>query len=42
MAGYNPYIWAPETVYNTRIEERYAGFKGSAGDHLTYSAKADS
>jgi hypothetical protein len=40
MAGYNPYIWAPETVYNTRIEERYAGFKGSAGDHLTYSAKA--
>lgn len=40
LAGFNPYIWAPETVYNTRIEERYAGFKGSAGDHITFSAKA--
>ena len=40
LATYNPYIWAPETVYNTRIEERYAGFKGSAGDHITFSAKA--
>jgi hypothetical protein len=40
LANYNPYIWAPETVYNTRIVERYAGFKGSVGDHFTYSAKA--
>lgn len=40
LANYNPYIWAPETVYNTRIEERYVGFKGSAGDHITFSAKA--
>jgi hypothetical protein len=40
LANFNPYIWAPDTVYNTRIEERYAGFKGSAGDHITYSAKA--
>ena len=38
-ASYNPYIWAPDTVRNTRIEERYAGFKGSAGDHFSYSAK---
>ena len=40
LANFNPWIWAPETVYNTRIEERYGGFKGSAGDHFTYSAKA--
>ena len=40
LAGFNPYIWAPDTVYNTRIEERYIGIKGSAGDHFTYSAKA--
>lgn len=39
LAGVNPYIWAPPSIYNTRIEERYAGFKGSAGDHFNYSAK---
>jgi hypothetical protein len=39
LAGFNPYIWAPQAVFNTRIEERYAGFKGSIGDHFTYSAK---
>jgi hypothetical protein len=40
VANYNPYIWAPDSVYNTSIEERYAGFKGSVGDHFTYSARA--
>jgi hypothetical protein len=39
MARTNPWIWAPDSVYNSAIDERYAGFKGSAGDHLTYSAK---
>ncbi len=39
QAAINPWIWAPSTVYNSRIEERYAGFKGSAGDHFSYSAK---
>lgn len=39
MAAINPWIWAPETVFNSSVEERYAGFKGSAGDHLSYSAK---
>ena len=39
MAGINPWIWAPQTVYNSGVDERYAGFKGSAGDHLSYSAK---
>ncbi|MGV3528307.1 MAG: hypothetical protein ACO1OO_05375 [Flavisolibacter sp.] len=40
MAGVNPYILAPDSVYNSGIEERYAGFKGSAGDHFTYSVRA--
>lgn len=39
MANYNPWIWAPENVYNTRIEERFAGFKGTGGNHFNYSAK---
>jgi hypothetical protein len=39
MANINPWIWAPTTVFNSSIDERYAGFKGSAGDHLSYSAK---
>lgn len=39
MAGMNPWIWAPENVFNTRIEERFAGFKGSVGSHFNYSAK---
>jgi hypothetical protein len=39
MANYNPYIWAPATTSNTWIEERYAGLKGSIGDHFSYSAK---
>jgi hypothetical protein len=39
QARINPWIWAPNTVYNSRVEERYAGFKGSAGDHFSYSAK---
>lgn len=39
QAKINPWIWAPAKVYNSRVEERYAGFKGSAGDHFSYSAK---
>ncbi len=39
LASQNPWLWLPETFQNTRIEERFAGFKGSVGDHLTYSAK---
>ena len=40
QASINPYLWAPELVYNTSIEERYLGIKGSIGDHFSYSAKA--
>jgi hypothetical protein len=39
LASINPYLDAPATLENTWIEERYAGFKGSLGDHFTYNAK---
>jgi hypothetical protein len=39
LANFNPWIWAPGTIQHSSIEERYAGFKGSAGDHLSYGAK---
>lgn len=39
LASQNPWLWAPGELRNTWIEERYAGFKGSVGDHFTYSAK---
>lgn len=39
LANFNPYILAPSTVYNTQVVERFGGFKGSAGDHLSYAAK---
>lgn len=32
QAAFNPWIWAPERVDNTWIEERYAGIKGTVGD----------
>lgn len=35
----NPWIWAPDKTFNSFVEERFAGFKGSAGDHFSYSAK---
>lgn len=40
QAKINPWIWAPSSVYNSSIEERFAGIKGSVGDHFSYSAKA--
>jgi hypothetical protein len=39
LVSQNPWIWAPNQQKNTWIEERFAGFKGSVGDHLTYNAK---
>ncbi len=39
LATTNPYLEVPTTLKNTWIEERYAGFKGSLGDHFTYNAK---
>lgn len=40
QAKINPWIWAPATVYNSSVSERFAGIKGSAGDHFSFSAKA--
>ena len=39
LASVNPWLWMPTKLLNTWIEERFAGFKGSVGDHFTYSAK---
>ncbi len=39
LASQNPFITTPSSLKNTWIEERYAGFKGSIGDHFTYSTK---
>ncbi len=39
LASQNPWLWLPDNFLNTWIEERFAGFKGSIGDHFSYSAK---
>lgn len=39
LASQNPWLWIPASFKNSWIEERFAGFKGSVGDHFTYSAK---
>lgn len=39
FASLNPWIMQPGTLLNTRVEERYGGFKGSILNHFTYSAK---
>ena len=39
LAGQNPWLWLPSEFKNTWIEERFAGFKGSVGDHFSYAAK---
>ena len=40
QAGLNPWILPPQTVNNTKVEERYLGLKGSIADHFNFSAKA--
>jgi hypothetical protein len=39
FASINPWLSRPDSLLNTRVNEAYLGFKGSAGNHLTYSAK---
>jgi hypothetical protein len=39
LASQNPWLWIPATFKNTWIEERFAGFKGSVGEHFSYAAK---
>ncbi|MEO7450011.1 MAG: hypothetical protein ABIU63_03280 [Chitinophagaceae bacterium] len=38
-AAINPWLAQPTALYNTRIQELYAGIKGSLLDHISYSAK---
>jgi hypothetical protein len=40
FAGINPWLWAPVSLLNTRVEEFFGGFKGSLSPHLSYLAKA--
>ena len=40
LASQNPWLYLPSTFKNTWIEERFAGFKGSLGEHFNFSAKA--
>ncbi len=39
LASQNPWLRIPQNFKNTWTEERFAGFKGSVGDHFSYSAK---
>ncbi len=39
FASINPWLARPDSLLNTRVQEGYVGFKGSVGDHLSYSAK---
>ncbi|MBI5858742.1 MAG: hypothetical protein HZB42_14010 [Sphingobacteriales bacterium] len=39
LASQNPWLYVPNSLTNTWIEERFAGFKGSVGDHFSYAAK---
>ena len=39
LASVNPWLQQPSFLLNTKMKELYAGFKGSAGTHLTYNAK---
>ncbi|TCZ65672.1 hypothetical protein [Flaviaesturariibacter aridisoli] len=36
MSGYNPFIDAPLSVNNSRLEEIYGGIKGTVADHFSY------
>jgi hypothetical protein len=35
----NPWLAQPDSLQNTRVQERYAGFKGSLDNHFSYAAK---
>jgi hypothetical protein len=42
FASVNPYLAAPTQLLNTRVVEKYAGFKGTIADHFTYNARIGS
>lgn len=35
----NPWLIQPDSLVNTRVSEKYAGFKGSVLNHFTYSVR---
>lgn len=39
LVDFNPWIYQPYMLQNTRANEIFGGLKGSAGSHLTYEAK---
>ncbi|HET9057024.1 MAG TPA: hypothetical protein VFN30_09285 [Chitinophagaceae bacterium] len=39
LASVNPWIAQPLSQFNTRVYERYAGFKGSVANHFNYNVK---
>ncbi len=39
FASINPWIIQPDLLLNTRVQERFVGFKGSVLNHFTYNAK---
>lgn len=39
LAGYNPYIAPLDSLFNTRVNEQFAGVKGTQGNHFTYQAR---
>ncbi len=39
LAYFNPFLQEPSFLFDTKIKEQYAGFKGSAGSHITYNAR---
>ncbi len=39
LAAFNPWLQQPSFLKSTRFTEQFAGFKGSAGSHLTYNAR---
>lgn len=40
LTEFNPWVGRPGSLLNTKINEQYAGIKGSGGDHFTYEVKA--
>ena len=39
FAEMNPWVAMPDSLRNARVQERYAGFKGTLSNHFNYSAK---
>jgi hypothetical protein len=39
LATINPYLSVPSALKNTWVTERFAGFKGTIGDHFSYNTK---